>query len=96
MVFSLAPLLVIGVAVAARVYGPAAARGEVARQMSGLVGASAAGAIEETIRSTDRQHAGFLASAVSAVMLLFFYYSARILYLGAELSHVHAKAHDRN
>jgi membrane protein len=45
MVFSLVPLLVITVAIAGRLYGPAAARGEVTGQIRGLVGTTAAGAI---------------------------------------------------
>jgi membrane protein len=71
MVFSLVPLLVIAIAVAARAYGPAAARGEVARQIGGLVGATAAGAIEATIRSAGREHRGAVATVVGAVVLLY-------------------------
>ncbi|MDB5301836.1 MAG: ribonuclease [Phycisphaerales bacterium] len=71
MVFSLVPLLVIAVAAAGHLYGPAAARGEVAGQIGGLVGATAAGIIEATIRTAGREHGGFVATAVSAVVLLY-------------------------
>lgn len=71
MVFSLVPLLVIAVAVAARLYGPAAARGEVAGQIGGLVGATAADAIQSTIRTAGRHHGGYITTALGAVVLLY-------------------------
>jgi len=70
-VFSLAPLLVIAVAVAGRLYGPQAARGEVSAQLSRLVGVTAAQAIEATIRMAGRQHGGWIATSVSTVVLLY-------------------------
>lgn len=71
MVFSLVPLLVIAVAVAGKLYGPAAARGEVARQLGGLVGTTAAEAIQTTIQTAASQRSGFLATMVGAVVLLY-------------------------
>lgn len=70
-VFSLAPLLVIAIAVAGRLYGARAARGEVSNQLSRLVGTTAAQAIEATIRTAARQHGGWIATAVSTVVLLY-------------------------
>jgi len=71
MVFSLVPLLVIAIAVAGRLYGSAAARGEVAKQLGTLVGTATAEAIQATIRTAAHQRSGFLATAVGAVVLLY-------------------------
>lgn len=71
MVFSLVPLLVIAIAVAGQAYGPAAARGEVARQIGGLVGTTAAKAIEATIRSAGRERRGAVATVVGSVVLMY-------------------------
>ena len=70
-VFSLAPLLVVAVAVAGRLYGKAAARGEVAAQLDRLIGTIPAQMIETTIRTAARQHGGWIATTVSTVVLLF-------------------------
>ena len=71
MVFSLVPLLVIAVAVAGRLYGAAAARGEVAKTLGTLVGTTAAEAIQTTIRTAAGQRSGFVATMVGAVVLLY-------------------------
>jgi len=71
MVFSLVPLLVMAIAVAGRLYGAAAARGEVAKQLGTLVGTAAAEAIQTTIRTAARQRSGLLATVVGAVVLLY-------------------------
>lgn len=70
-VFSLAPLLVIAVAVAGRLYGEKAARGEVSGQLSRLVGTTAAQAIEATIRTAGRQQGGWMATTISTLVLLY-------------------------
>jgi membrane protein len=70
-VFSLAPLLVVAVAVAGRLYGQAAARGEVAAQLQRLIGTIPAQMIEATIRTAARQHGGWIPTTISTVVLLF-------------------------
>jgi len=70
-VFSLAPLLVIAIAVAGRLFGVQAARGQVSAQLSRIVGTTAAQAIEATIRTAGRQHGGWIATTVSTVVLLY-------------------------
>ncbi len=70
-VFSVAPLLVIAVAVAGRLYGAKAARGEVSGQLSRLVGPTAAQTIEATIRIAGRQHGGWIATTASTLVLLY-------------------------
>jgi len=70
-VFSMVPLMVIAVAIAARFYGPAAARGEVADQLGGVVGRTAAGMIQTTIQTAAAQPGGFIATAVGTLVLLY-------------------------
>jgi membrane protein len=63
-VFSLAPLLVIAIAIAGLVFGDEAARGAVADQIQGLVGREAAEAVQGMIRgAADTGHGG-LATAI--------------------------------
>jgi membrane protein len=69
-VFSLAPLLVIAVAVAGFVFGKQAVSGELHRQIDGLVGAQSAQAIQDMMVSASRPGAGLLASVVGVVVLL--------------------------
>jgi membrane protein len=69
-VFSLAPLLVIAVAVAGFVFGKQAVSGELHRQLDGLVGAQSAQAIQDMMVSASRPGAGLLASVVGVVVLL--------------------------
>src|SRR5690606_34700552 len=53
-VFSVAPLLIIVIAVAGFVWGEDAVRGEVIRQLGGLVGPDGAASVQALIRSADR------------------------------------------
>lgn len=69
--FSLAPLLVIVIAVAGLVFGPDAVRGELVAQIDGLVGRDGARAIEDLIASASQPSDGILAAAVGLVLLLF-------------------------
>jgi membrane protein len=50
--FSLAPLVIILVAIAGAVFGEEAARGEISSQIEGLIGTQAAEAVEEAVRSS--------------------------------------------
>jgi membrane protein len=68
--FSLAPLLVIAVAIAGAVFGPEAARGEIVGQLEDLMGADAARAIEAMLASAGNRSTGILASAAGIVTLL--------------------------
>jgi membrane protein len=69
-VFSLAPLLVIAVAVAGFVFGKQVVSGELYRQLGGMVGAQSAQAIQDMMVSASRPGAGLLASVVGVVVLL--------------------------
>ncbi len=68
--FSLAPLLLIVIAVAGLVFGPEAARGEIVFQIGGLVGAEGGKAIEELLVSASRPSSSWLMSAIGFATLL--------------------------
>lgn len=70
-VFSLAPILVIVIAVAGAVFGQEAAQGEIVAQIRGLVGEEGATAIQSLIDSAGRQGAGGRATLIGLLVLLF-------------------------
>jgi membrane protein len=70
--FSLAPLLLIAIAVAGSIFGEEAARGELVAQIQGLIGKEGAEAIQSMIQSTQRsQSGGAIATIVGIATLLF-------------------------
>ena len=68
--FSIAPLLLIVIAVAGMVFGETAARGEIISELSGLLGVEAAIAIQALLESASRPAAGLLATAFGLGALL--------------------------
>lgn len=70
-VFSLAPLLIIVIAIAGAVFGEEAARGEIVGQIQGLVGRDGAEFIETAIENANKPATGRFASIISVVVLLF-------------------------
>ncbi len=70
-VFSLAPLLIISIAIAGFFFGADAARGEIVGQIRGLVGEAGAQAIEEMLLHAARPGAGVIAALIGAATLLF-------------------------
>ncbi|BAY69023.1 YihY/virulence factor BrkB family protein [Anabaena sp. FACHB-709] len=69
-VFSIAPLLIIVIAIAGAVFGEEAARGEIVQQIQGLVGRDGAEFIETAIQNVDRPKTGTIASLISIALLL--------------------------
>ena len=69
-VFSLAPLLLIVIAVAGLVFGQDAVRGEVFGQLQGLLGADAAKTIEGLLIRVSKPADGVVSSLVGVVVLL--------------------------
>jgi membrane protein len=69
-VFSLAPILVIVVAIAGLVFGETAAQGALARQIEGLMGHDAAIAVQGMVRSAWQSRSGTLATIIGLVTLL--------------------------
>lgn len=68
--FSIAPLLVIVIAIAGYVFGEDAVRGALQGQIAGLVGSDGAVAIQGLISSASEPTEGLIASGVSLVVLL--------------------------
>lgn len=70
-IFSLAPLLIIAIAIAGAVFGEEAARGEIVEQIQGLVGKEGAQFIQVAIENASKPNQGTIASIISVVVLLF-------------------------
>jgi membrane protein len=68
--FSVAPLLVIAIAVAALVFGEEAAQGRILFELRGLIGDQGAAAVQEMIESSRRQEAGLVATAIALFTLV--------------------------
>lgn len=69
-VFSLAPVLLIVIAVAGLVFGQEAARGEVFEQIVGLVGSESARTIQAALDALAKPERGYAATAIGLVALL--------------------------
>ena len=70
-VFSLAPLVMIVIGIAGFFWGEEAVRGELLRQIGGMVGENGAGAVEGVIRSSaEEPEQGMAAAFASAVVLV--------------------------
>ncbi len=81
-VFSLAPILVISIAVAGLVFGQEAAEGRIVGQISGLVGEKSASAIEAMIAAARKPSSGILATVIGIATLV----SAAISAIGSWMS----------
>jgi membrane protein len=68
--FSIAPLLLIVIAVAGFVFGDEAARGEIFEQLRSLMGEEGAAAVQELLQSADRPGGGALATVTGIALLL--------------------------
>lgn len=69
-IFSIAPLLIIVIAVAGSIFGEEAARGEIVNQIQGLVGRDGAEFIELAIKNAHQPQAGTMATIISIFLLL--------------------------
>jgi membrane protein len=70
-IFSIAPLFVIGIAVAGFVYGQQAVQGQIVNQIRGLVGDQGAQMIQTMIAGATKTSSGIIATGLSIVALLF-------------------------
>ena len=68
--FSIAPLLLIVIAVAGLVFGADAARGEIFGQLRGLLGDEGAQAVEGLLQAADRPGAGIVSTIAGIAVLL--------------------------
>ncbi|MBT9491091.1 MAG: YihY/virulence factor BrkB family protein [Paucibacter sp.] len=69
MIFSIAPLLLIVIAVAGAVFGEEAARGEIYVQLHSLLGSPGAKAVQDLIESAGRPADNLLTTAFSVLLL---------------------------
>ena len=69
-VFSVAPLLIIAIAIAGAVFGKSAAEGQLMSQLEGLVGNEAIGVIEIALKNASQPGTGSIASLISIGVLL--------------------------
>ncbi len=68
--FSLAPLLIIVIAVAGALFGREAVQGQIAAQLSGLIGQDGATAVQGLIKSASSPSRGLIAGSISIVVLI--------------------------
>ncbi|HEV8253985.1 MAG TPA: YihY/virulence factor BrkB family protein [Vicinamibacteria bacterium] len=69
-IFSLAPLLLIAIAIAGLVFGEQAARGQIVAEIGGLLGRTGAEAIQAMLENAREPGSGLVAAVIGAVMLL--------------------------
>ncbi len=69
--FSIAPILVLVIAIAGFFYGPEAARGEILSQLRGLVGPQGAEAIQLVLAGASNHEEGRIATMIATALLLF-------------------------
>ena len=69
-IFSIAPVLVIVIAIAGLVYGQEAARGAITGQLQGMIGLEGANAVQEMVRSAANKSSGILATVLGVATLL--------------------------
>jgi len=70
-VFSLAPLVIIAIAIAAVVFGQEAAQGGIVTQLQDLLGKQGAEAVQEMIQNSRKPNEGRIATIISVALLLF-------------------------
>ena len=68
--FSIAPLLIIVIAVAGLVFGPEAAQGAIVAQLQGLIGKEGAIALQALLKSVNEPTQGVIATVISSVTLV--------------------------
>lgn len=69
-VFSLAPLLVIVIAIAGAIFGREAVTGQITGQLSGLIGRDGAGLVQSLVANASDTDRGVVAGTISLVILL--------------------------
>lgn len=69
--FSLAPLLIIAIAIAGLFFGQDAAQGQIVGQIEGMVGQQGAQAIQSLLENVNKPNAGTTATIISFIVLFF-------------------------
>jgi len=70
-IFSIAPLLLIAISVAGIVFGREAVQGQMFTQLRGVLGPSAAGVLQEMVKSAAKPKSGMFATLIGVITLLF-------------------------
>jgi membrane protein len=70
-VFSIAPILVIALAIAGKLYGPQAAQGQLFDRLQQMVGPTVAEALEKSLSYSYRSGSGWLATLLGIILLVF-------------------------
>jgi membrane protein len=70
-IFSIAPMLLVVIAVAGLVFGREAVQGQLDNQIQGLVGAQGADAIQTMVANADRHSGGMWATVIAFATILF-------------------------
>src|SRR4051794_37330577 len=68
-ILSMAPLLIVVIAVIGLVYGQDAARGDIMNQVQGLVGRDGAQAIQAVVAAANKPKAGIVATVLGLITL---------------------------
>ncbi|WP_038487111.1 YihY/virulence factor BrkB family protein [Collimonas arenae] len=68
--FSMAPMLILVIAIAGAVFGEQAARGEIFGQLSGLIGSTGADAIQLLLAAAHKNQSGPVAALIAVIVLL--------------------------
>ncbi len=68
--FALAPLLIIAIGIGGMVFGPEAARGEVVRQISGLIGDEGAKAIQDLLMQAGQSNHAIPATIIGVITFI--------------------------
>src|SRR4051794_25304297 len=69
--FSIAPLILLGVAIAGLALGPAAAEGRVFEFLREYVGDESANAVQQIVRSSGRPSAASVSSLIASAILIY-------------------------
>jgi membrane protein len=69
-VFSIAPLLIIVIAVAGLIWGQEAVQGEIFGQLAGLLGKEGAAGIQSLLASADKPAEGIISTVISVAILI--------------------------
>ncbi len=69
-IFSLAPTLIISIAIASLVFGRAAARGQIVSEIQGIIGPDGARFIQNMIANASQSHSGIPATIFGVLMLI--------------------------
>src|SRR5690242_13942236 len=68
--FSIAPLLLLVIAIAGFVLGRQAAQGQISKELTGLVGQQSAATVQSIIQAANKPKAGAIATLISIISLI--------------------------